>query len=168
MRSCLGVSKRCEVADGLSARRECCIAAQDQLSWVMTSNTFGGMGCTLRRMRPVWMRFLPAVLVGLAVCGCTENAPPIARELPGSLARARELFDQRVKARFPVGPAESQMIAELRRERFEVHEPSDSSGRSKAIRDIQGLPCRRKWTISWTATAGQITDAAGDYGEVCL
>ena len=127
----------------------------------------GGMGRTVRRRRPIWMRFLPAVSMGLLVCGCTESPPPIGSELPGNQALARALFDQRVKARFPVTSAESQMVEELRRERFKVTESSDASRRSKAIRDIQGL-CRRTWTISWTARAGQITDVAGAYGEVCL
>lgn len=104
------------------------------------------------------------ITAALCICGCTHT-PPIGRELPRGPERHGVYFDQRVKSRFPVGSDESNLVAELRRERFNV---ISSPTRSSAKRDIGGIPCRRIWSISWTAEAGKITDVTGDYGETCL
>lgn len=107
---------------------------------------------------------LLAAFTSLCIYGCTESPPPIARDLPPGTFPDR-VFDQWVKSKFPAGSDESNLIAELRRERFNV---TYSSSRSSATRDIGGIPCRRTWTISWTAQTGKITDVTGNYRETCL
>jgi hypothetical protein len=107
---------------------------------------------------------LLAAFTSVCICGCTEPPPPIARDLPPGTS-PDTAFDQRVKSQFPVGSDESNLVAELRRESFKV---TYSSSHSSATRDIEGLPCRRIWTISWSAQTGKITDVTGNFREICL
>ena len=123
----------------------------------------GGRASVFRSVSP-HRYMVVAAFTALCICACTQLPPPIARDLPaGSVPDGA--FDLQVKSRFPVGSGESNLVAELRLERFEVRY---SSPRSSATRDIGGIPCRRTWTISWTAPGGKIADVAGNYREICL
>jgi hypothetical protein len=110
-----------------------------------------------------------AVLMIAACSGCSEPPPEIARNLyGGTVLKTSHKFDQRVATRFPVGSEEGKMIAELRREHFELTEAADASHYSTARRDIPGLACRDTWNIKWLSRDGKITEIQGGYGQLCL
>jgi hypothetical protein len=50
------------------------------------------------------------------------------------------------------------MLAELRREKFTTATDVKPNSRYQfsAVRDLQGFPCRRYWTIPWNSNGGQI------------
>jgi hypothetical protein len=109
-----------------------------------------------------------AAVLGLAAC-TTDNPPPIARGLPNNLEEARRAFSERVRTRFPAGSAETELRAELKRQRFSIRteDASHAPYQFAAIVDIPGI-CRNIWVIRWSAQSNQITNIAGNYSEFCL
>lgn len=82
-------------------------------------------------------------------------------------------FDRRVKARFPVGTAESTMTLELRRQGFrrqdwsyEKHDDDEAT----AFRSENNFVCNQGAFVYWRAdAAGNITTIRGEYRELgCL
>jgi len=108
-----------------------------------------------------------AAVFGLAAC--TTKPPPIARGLPHNIEEARQAFSERVPMRFPVGSAETDLRAELQRQRFTIR--TEGANRApyqfSAIVDIPGF-CRQTWVILWGAQTNQITSIAGNYSQTCL
>lgn len=130
----------------------------------------GGLG-------PSWgtvMKVRLACASALLVAGCLPVIPPpIGRDLPPEFAKANPIFNQHVKARFPVGSSESAMIMELRREHFKIGplnpaRPPDKyefwASRSATIT----FGCGVEWDIFWTAKDDVITTIDGGYGDNCL
>jgi hypothetical protein len=107
----------------------------------------------------------------VSLAACKDESPQIGRNLPNAFAEARPIFDQRVKARFPIGSSESELLGELRREKFTVtslDQKSSPYGYTKqATAEIARFPCRIWWLISWTAEANKITAIGGMYGSTC-
>ena len=107
----------------------------------------------------------------LAVAGCQGAPPPLGAGLPGGTwATVSQVFDARVKARFPVGSSESSMLLELGRQKFLLSLPLTVGARYSvtAVRDVPGFPCRRHWSVTWSTHSGLITDIAGSYSGTCL
>jgi len=114
-------------------------------------------------------RLVLVIVATLCVSSCVDGPPEIGRELPRSFEQARPVFDQRVKARFPVGSDETRLLAELRRQHFVVRPSSPLSRYPNAVTyKAHQLVCNVSWTVSWRAEAGRIKEIAGDYGDVCL
>src|SRR5215470_14150116 len=112
---------------------------------------------------PVWAAFARLVMIGItatSVCACVGNPPRIARGLPENYAQARPAFDQRVKERFPIGSTEAALVAELRRERFQIRETTQPRS---ATRDVGQLVCRRTYVVDWSASDGKIAGISGNY-----
>lgn len=100
--------------------------------------------------------------------------PPIGRGLPPEFAKANPIFDEHVKARFPVGSSEAAMIAELRRERFKIGplnpaRPVKDKFEFGAKRTATiTFGCNVEWIIYWAAKGDMITDIQGGYGDSCF
>ena len=111
---------------------------------------------------------LSAVAV-FSLAACTTKPPPIAGGLPNNIQEARQAFSERVPMRFPVGSAETDLRAELQRQRFTIRTAGAYRApyQFSASVDIPGI-CRRTWVILWSAQTHQITSIAGDYSETCL
>ena len=100
----------------------------------------------------------------------TRPPPPIARDLSPKPDEARSQFDERIRQRFPTGSDEAGLLAELRKEGFKIwyrNDPADKYG-SHAEYEGGRFPCDHHWSVSWTASAGKITDIASYYQTVCL
>ena len=111
-----------------------------------------------------------AVFLALLLCACRAPVPPIAQGLPRSFGPTPE-FNARIKQRFPIGAAESPLIAELRAEHFDIAEIHDSGTlyKYKATNDVQDFPCRETWTVIWVAENGKLTGIEGrTTGQLCL
>jgi hypothetical protein len=79
-------------------------------------------------------------------------------------------FNARVQSRFLIGSSQADMLSELGREKFTTatYDKSVSRYQFSAVRDLQGLPCRRDWKILWNSDAGKIAEIEGLYIETCL
>lgn len=115
-------------------------------------------------------RNLPLLIVAaLCVTSCVDGPPEIGNRLPQNFAQARPVFDERVKARFPVGSEETRLVAELRRQHFKIQPPGVGPRYASSARyDASQIVCRVSWIISWSAEQGRVKEIAGDYAEVCL
>ena len=76
--------------------------------------------------------FFAAVFAGgCGVASAGLAIPEIARDLPVNFAEGEQVFDARLKARFPVGTMELAVIQELERQRFLDHQ-----GGKRFVRDV--------------------------------
>lgn len=88
--------------------------------------------------------------------------PALGRDLPPEYAEGEKVFDRRVKAKFPIGTSEGDLIAELRSQGFSV----DFRGRCvvQSAKIERGLIFRTGWSVRWRAKAGRIEEIWGVYG----
>ena len=114
------------------------------------------------------------IILALAFAGllsaCADPMPKLADGLPRSFGPISD-FDKRLHEQFPVGSNESQLTAELKREKFLFRDGGDTGTayRFAAIYDRHDFPCREVWTVLWSAESGRITAIAGrDSGDLCL
>ena len=93
------------------------------------------------------------------------RTPLLGRDLPSNFDEGERVFDQRVKAQFPVGIAESEVVDHLLRQGFRMNpaSPLDRCG-SASIR--QGLVIQKLWSVRWRATEGRIDEIWGVYGAI--
>jgi hypothetical protein len=111
-----------------------------------------------------------ATYCAVVVSACSNATPALVRGLPRSFVPTSD-FDIRIKERFPVGSAESKLLAELHGERFATTKIQDSSKpyRYSAVYVAQSIACREWWKIQWNAEHGQIIGIEGsNSGELCL
>jgi hypothetical protein len=92
----------------------------------------------------------------------------IGSHLPGTFAVASDVFDQRIKARFPVGSDEAALRAELGREGFAIRRDKDLPLDSYARCHANELVCAADWVIRWNRVDGKIANIEVTYKEVCL
>jgi hypothetical protein len=104
----------------------------------------------------------------LALAGCKDLPPPLASDLPQGGDAATAAFDQRVKARFPVGSDEGTLWAELVRERFVIRASEESPPTLIATQVQPQLYCRVDWTIYWHEDGVKIADIGAKYSQTCL
>lgn len=115
------------------------------------------------------MRFVPITFSLLAAVFATAcegrngapEIPAIARDLPATYTEGEQVFDTRLKARFPVGTSESAMVKELKRQGFSINE--DSHGRFATFIE-NGLVVSNVWNVGWEADNGTISKVWGVYG----
>jgi hypothetical protein len=105
---------------------------------------------------------------GLTLVGCKGIPPPLAYDLPEGGYAATAAFDQRVRARFPVGSDEGPLRAELVRERFVIRVSEDSPPTFIATYEHADVACRVDWTIYWHEDGGRIIDIGARYSPTCL
>lgn len=121
------------------------------------------------------MKVQLACASALLLTGCLPViAPPIGRGLPPEFAKANPIFDQHVKARFPVGSSEAAMISELRREHFKIGQlnparPVKDEFEFGAMRTATiTFGCNAEWQVYWAARSDKITHILGSYGDSCF
>ncbi len=91
--------------------------------------------------------------------------PAFARDLPSNYAEGERVFDKRVKATFPTGMCEDDLVGELRRKGFSIKGPANEADCHSAT-ITRGLIFRQFWSVRWQAKAGQIEDVWGVYGVI--
>lgn len=75
------------------------------------------------------------------------------------------MFDERVKAQFPVGMSEALLVDQLRNQGFSVN----SGGFESALRSAsvtKGIVIKTRWSVRWYASADRIEDIWGVYGAI--
>ncbi len=71
------------------------------------------------------------------------------------------MFDKRVKARFPTGMPEADLIAELRLQGFRFDREGEGC---KSATKSRGLIVQTLWSVRWRAHEGRVNDVWGVYG----
>jgi hypothetical protein len=111
---------------------------------------------------------IPGILMVVLLSACAGSPPAIGSHLPGSFSEASNAFDERVKARFPVGSDETALRAELAREKFVVSADKDSASGFVARYHADELVCGASWVIRWSVAEAKVAAIGGTYREVCL
>ena len=91
--------------------------------------------------------------------------PFLGRDLPSSYAEGDKIFDKRVKAAFPRGMPEAELVGELRSQGFSILGPANEVDFHTAT-IIRGLIFRHIWSVRWRARAGKIDKVWGVYGVI--
>lgn len=115
-------------------------------------------------MRLVLSAFSLIATTFVTACGVSNGAaqiPEIARDLPATYAEGEQVFDERLKARFPVGTPESTIVQELERQGFTVHD--GQHGRFATFMEKK-LIVSNVWNIGWDVENGTISKIWGVYG----
>lgn len=92
------------------------------------------------------------------------RTPPIGRDLPSNYAEGERVFDERVKAEFPIGSSEAVLIKELHRQGFSVDLAPKWAGAGATI--TKGLITKTIWSVRWRAKADRIQEIWGIYGAI--
>jgi hypothetical protein len=108
----------------------------------------------------------------LTLSACSTPRPPLGRNLPSNFAAANLAFDERIRARFPVGSPEALLRGELGAEHFRISQqtPAASSGYQFIAQHGSGIfpACDLTWMVLWSADAGRITRIGASYYATCL
>ncbi len=107
------------------------------------------------------------MFTALGLLACADSPSIIGSHVGASADESSAVFDQQVKARFPVGSDENALRVELVRERFVIIRDKDSPFRFSATYGASELFCRRDWIIRWNVNAGKIADIGGKYWLTC-
>src|SRR5947207_1140623 len=89
------------------------------------------------------------------------RTPSLGRNLPRLYAEAERVFDERVRAQFPIGMAEARLIGDLRSQGFRIG-PEQCPSRMATI--TRGLIVQTMWSVRWEVSAGRIENVWGVYG----
>jgi hypothetical protein len=108
------------------------------------------------------------VLVTWRLAACADSPPPIGAHLPGVFREASGAFDQRVKARFPIGSDERALRQELTKQKFVISRSPESPFSFTANYTANELVCRAHWDIRWSMFSGKIGSVGANFGEICL
>ena len=111
-----------------------------------------------------------ALAFAALLSACADPTPKLADGLPRNFGPTPD-FDKRLVEQFPVGSNESQLTAELKREKFVFRGVGDAEKAYEfaAVYDRHDFPCREVWTVLWNTESGRITAIAGrDSGDLCL
>lgn len=95
------------------------------------------------------------------VASGAAQIPEIARDLPATYTEGEQVFDARLKARFPVGTEESAVIGELKRQGFSINEGQHGPFATFIERK---LIVSNVWNVGWEAENGSISKLWGVYG----
>jgi hypothetical protein len=83
--------------------------------------------------------------------------------LPSKYVEGTKVFDERVKARFPIGMSEVNLIQELRNQGFSIDRKYFDHESATITR---GLVLRTIWSVRWRAKAGRVEEVWGIYGVI--
>jgi hypothetical protein len=109
-----------------------------------------------------------AILITLILSACADSPPAIGSHLPGSFSVTSDAFDQRLKARFPVGSDEAALREAMMQQRFVITRDTDSPFSFSAKYVANELVCRADWVIRWSVFEGKVAAIGGSYKEICL
>jgi hypothetical protein len=90
------------------------------------------------------------------------RTPSIGRDLPPKYDEGERVFDERVKAEFPIGSSEARLIKALRSQGF----PPASSTDMASATITRGLIMKTIWSVRWRAKEDRIEDIWGVYGGI--
>lgn len=113
----------------------------------------------------LWMLkpFNLALVLCLATLAACNSVPPIAKSMVGPTTNSA--FTERLRLRYPLGSPEAELMAELRREGFEIF-----PGRKDRFFDFSHVAHRNgraglteaDWDVYWRADEGRITAIWGE------
>ena len=113
--------------------------------------------------KPAALRAAAAGLL-LILGGCTRPIPEIGRGLSQTVPEGQDAFDERVKARFPVGSASTEIVKALLAQGFE-----ESSSPQVRLRTFDyrngGFPVHTLWSVRWREKEGRVTEIWGVFGH---
>ena len=89
--------------------------------------------------------------------------PQLGRGLPYNCTEGQVMFDDRVKAKFPIGMCEADLIAELRGQGFRINQGGPPC---KSAFISRGIIIRTFWSVRWFAKADRIDKIWGVYGVI--
>ncbi len=99
--------------------------------------------------------------------------PPIIRDIsrrffrPG-LPDRNDVYRQRVRATFPIGIPETELLTSLAQHGYETTGARGLGRRSAHIRDA-GFPCATEWRVQWMAdSAGIVSEIEDGVYTTCL
>ena len=109
------------------------------------------------------------ILSLLLLAGCARE-PPIGRDLPTDYGGTNPAFDERLKARYPIGSLATALRGELRKEGFDIVDHDFTDGYQESAEfSISDLVCKTSWSVYWSADNDEkITLEKGKYRTVCL
>jgi len=119
------------------------------------------------------MKTAPVLILSvLLVLGGCATAPQIGQGLPGASADAGPAFDRRIKAKFPVGSAEAEVLSQLTRDGFKISPCADPKGQGCAFQHFAiwtraASNCKRDWQVLWESQDGRVTRIEGRYYTDC-
>ena len=91
--------------------------------------------------------------------------PRLGHDLPRTFSEGERVFDQRVKAQFPIGSSERAMVDHLRGQGFSVEAvPFHEGWRATDVR--RGIIIQTLWSVRWRATDNRIEEVVGIYGAI--
>jgi hypothetical protein len=100
--------------------------------------------------------------------------PPIIRDIPPGFFRhglpdGRDVYRQRVRAAFPTGIPETELLISLAQHGYETTGARGLGRRYARIHDILYLVCLVDWGVYWQIdNAGTVTEVEHDVYSVCL
>ena len=101
-----------------------------------------------------------------------SNPPPVplTSDLPREIVKMSPAFDEKVKARFPVGTPIAAMGSELRQQEFMRWDWSDLPGQEHhAVRYDGGGFCKSVALVYWRSDENdRLTSIRGEYQVTCL
>jgi hypothetical protein len=136
----------------------------------------------LYAVRGVLRRFVTAagivLLFAAVVAGGLEawlwfSRPPIVRDLSGgffrpALADGKDVYRQRVRATFPAGIPETELLTSLAQHGYETTGAHGLGRRAAHIRGA-GFPCVIEWSVQWRAdSAGIVSEVEDGVYTTCL
>jgi hypothetical protein len=100
--------------------------------------------------------------------GAFHGLPTLVATLPGDESEFSRQFDERIRARFPLGASEDGLIAYLAAEKFtpEWRRRGDANA---SVFLWNGLICKKVIRVAWRAdAAGLLDEIGGTYESQCL
>jgi hypothetical protein len=103
--------------------------------------------------------------------GAAAPLPALLQGLPDAHDdTSQQLFNQKLRERFPAGSLETDLISELRGEGFQLKTDARPPQRAASYDRAAGLQdlCRRGGNVHWsTDDAGRLSDISGGYYVYC-
>lgn len=115
----------------------------------------------MRLMISAFSLLVASIVTACDIVSGPGQIPEIARDLPATYVEGEQVFDARLKARFPVGTAESAIIEELERQGFSINE-GPHGGFATFIE--KRLIVSNVWNVGWEAENGTVSKVWGVYG----
>ena len=119
------------------------------------------------------MKALVLFSISLASCGpsgsSSQARPEITRGLSTNFFEGTAQLTKRAQVAFPIGYAESAMIADLKRQGFtEFSSDRDEEGVwHTAEYEERRFPCITGWSIHWRSKAQRVTKVWAIYNAAC-
>jgi hypothetical protein len=94
---------------------------------------------------------------------CAPPVPPLAVGVSGHVE-----FNERVKARFPVGSDARELRTELRTQGFQIGDSHWAGFMFSAHYVGGGFPCNSNVSVNWNESSDRITRISSNFGGACL